>query len=541
MREFLISAARNAGGFLLALLLSANAWSAATLKGLVMLNREGGEPMAGVAISADGANQDITRNDGSFTLSFPNRNPGQEVRVIVTRPGWVAVNDIQLQRPLPEPTARPLEIILCKSEEREPWTLLFFRLKGAQTVEQQYQRQLAERQGRHAATAEERDRLARERDQALKQADELARQLAAKAPTDSSYREAVRLFLDGQLDAALQRLTEERLDWEVADARKKLDEAAQGWLLRGKLLTLRFDFAGAGRAYGKVVKVVPESYDAWFQYAEFHQGQNGYPEARQGYERALALAREARDTASVANTLNNMGILHSDENRMAEARKAYEEALAIYRKLAGKNPDGYLPDVAMTLNNLGNLHRAENRLAEARKAYEEALAIYRKLAGKNPDVYLPDVAMTLNNLGILHGAENRLAEARKAYAEALAIRRKLAEKNPDVYLPNVALTLNNLGVLHGAENRMAEARKAFEEALAIRRKLAEKNPDVYLPNVALTLNNLGVLHRDENHIAEARKAYEEALAIYRRFAATAPATYEPYLRKVETDLVKLPK
>jgi uncharacterized protein YciW len=111
------------------------------------------------------------------------------------------------------PDVRLLEIIICKAAEREQWARDFYRLKGSQAIEQQYKQQLAELEGRQAATAQERDRLMRERDQALRQAEELARQLASRRPeaASGSYREALRLFLDGELDAALQRLSEDRL------------------------------------------------------------------------------------------------------------------------------------------------------------------------------------------------------------------------------------------------------------------------------------------------------------------------------------------
>ena len=164
------------------------AYAAATLKGLVVLDRERGQPSAGVVVSADGANPSTTDSDGRFVLTFPNHHPGEDVRVIVRRPGWDVVNDLLLQQRLPHnPEARPLEIIICKAAERERWALEFYRLKGTQVVDLQYRQQLAELERRRAATAGERDRLKRERDQALRQADELARQLAAREAVTGAY------------------------------------------------------------------------------------------------------------------------------------------------------------------------------------------------------------------------------------------------------------------------------------------------------------------------------------------------------------------
>jgi tetratricopeptide (TPR) repeat protein len=292
----------------------------------------------------------------------------------------------------------------------------------------------------------------------------LARQLTTR-PADSGgedYQKAAALFLEGRMDEALEILSEERLKQQEKDAKKQLEDAKKrqddtlhSWLLRGQLLAVKFDFDGASRAYGEAVKFVLDSFDAWFAYSLFHQEQVRFREAREGYEKALCLARASGKDEDVAMTLNNLGNLHRNENRMAEARQAFEEALKIHRKLAQKNPDVYLPDVAMTLNNLGVLHLNENRMTEARQAYEESLKIRRKLAEKNPDVYLPKVAVTLNNLGNLHLAEKRMADARAAYEEALSlsIYRTFAEVAPATYEPHVRLVQGNLDTLSSDTER----------------------------------------------------------------------------------------
>jgi hypothetical protein len=198
----------------LALALSLPVWSAATLTGVVSLNRERGAPVAGVEVTAKGANPVTTGNDGQFVLVFPEGNPGQDVSVRVKRAGWEVVNDILLDYRLPgSANARPLEIIICPSTERELRVAEFYRLKGNQAVEQTYRVKLAELEGRQATAAQERDRLLREHDQALKQVEEWARQSATRNPEEvgGTYRDALRLFLDGEADAALQLLSDERL------------------------------------------------------------------------------------------------------------------------------------------------------------------------------------------------------------------------------------------------------------------------------------------------------------------------------------------
>ena len=572
-------------------MLALGAQAAVTLQGVVVRERESGSPMAGVLIRADGAAPARSDKDGHFQLHFPQREAGQEVSLKVQYPGWAVVNQVLLQRHiLPEVMAHAdaFKILLCRQGELDKWESLFYRYTIDKIVLQEFQKRVDELEQRPQLTEPERAQLSQEklqllqqRSQAQKQAEGLLQQLVARQSglENGSFLEAKRLFLQGKLDLALQRLNEERLDSESTEARQKAEQSAQAWLLRAKLLALRFDLVGAARAYGKAVEVASGSFDAWFQYGVFHQYQNHYVEAFRGYQRTLPLAREAGDLVHVASVLNNLGNLYRDENRTVQAREAYDEAVTIYRALAKGQPDVYLPYVATILNNIGILDSTENRKPEARRAYDEALAIDRSLALRKPEQYLGVVASTLNNLGILHSDESRRSEARQAYDEALTINRRMAMSKPDLYLPAVAVTLNNLGNLHSDESRNQAARLAYDEALAIYRNLAKNNPDVYLPDIATTLNNLGILYREKQDIGEAsaaydealrirrklaernpevylptvaeilnnvgslrsaqrrvleaRQAYDEALEIYRRFAAVAPATFMPVLQRVE--------
>src|ERR1039457_935165 len=75
---------------------------AATLKGVVLLDGVDGPGVAKVRISAvDGANRTETDHDGRFTLEFPQKRPGETVRLIVGKGTYEGVNDVQLEQSLP--------------------------------------------------------------------------------------------------------------------------------------------------------------------------------------------------------------------------------------------------------------------------------------------------------------------------------------------------------------------------------------------------------------------------------------------------------
>ncbi|MDP2834309.1 MAG: hypothetical protein Q8Q28_13640 [Pseudomonadota bacterium] len=288
---------------LILLALPLQALAAAHLHGVVRKNELGGEPLALVAVSSPDANPSSSDSQGRFRLGFPRLEPGEKVALDVKLKGWVVVNDLQLEdRILPrDARANPVTFLLARPEEKLRWALVYYRLKGRENVDAEYRKRLAELERNHQSTARERDQLARERDPALAQAEEHAKQLVALQPGDGDalYREATRLYLDNRLDEALRLLDEKKLQDSAAqagkleaNARKLRQETSRNWRLRGKLLAQRFQFAAAGSAYAAATQLTPEDFDAWFDYAKFHQELNRFEEARQGYEKALQLARK---------------------------------------------------------------------------------------------------------------------------------------------------------------------------------------------------------------------------------------------------------
>ena len=376
---------------------------ATILEGVIITNEVGGQPMANVQVGAIGASPAGSDSLGMFTLEFPKKHPGDTVRLVVKKEGYEIVNDVQVSElTLPSPVeARIVTILLCKEGSREEMARRYYRLKSIEAIEETYQRHLKELEEKRQATAEALTKLQQQREEAIGAAGKAAGELAKEKPGGGSelHRKVMRLFLDGKVDEALEALSNEKLQRMAKEARerkaeaeKAIEEAVQAWLLRARLLTMRFQFSEAEKAYREAIETSPESFEANFVFARFSQDLNRYGTAEPLYLKCLDLARGSGNQADVAMTLNNLGILNSEQNRKPEARKACEEALKIYRELAQNNPEVYLPYVASTINNLGVLNREQNRKEEARKAYEEALKTYRELAQNSPEVYLSYVA-----------------------------------------------------------------------------------------------------------------------------------------------------
>ncbi|WP_037992905.1 hypothetical protein, partial [Teredinibacter turnerae] len=187
-----------------------------TLTGQVIKNQLGGEPIARVQVfSPDASAPKVTDNFGGFTLTFPQLSPGDQTQILAKKTGWVVVNDLQINRfILPKHSQSPnVTILLAKSEERDKWAMLYYRVKGESVVEALYQAKLLALEKQHKNSAEAIRLLQRERDQAKKQVDQLAKELAQIKPqeADNDYQHAMQLFLDNQLEAALLVLDEKKL------------------------------------------------------------------------------------------------------------------------------------------------------------------------------------------------------------------------------------------------------------------------------------------------------------------------------------------
>jgi tetratricopeptide (TPR) repeat protein len=363
--------------------------------------------------------------------------------------------------------------------------------------------------------------------------EEMLREFDGKdlSTTSKMYQEAFNLFVSGQLQEAIDFLTEDKMAAEEAKAQAIIKQQAETRRLKADMLVLTFDFTGAEHNYEKAVALFP-SWGNHLTTANFYINQKNYQKVERHYQLSLNYAENDEQKAT---TLNNLGNYYRANQKMLQAEAVYNEALIIRRELADKNPDAFLLDVAMTLNNLGVFYSDNQKMLQAEAAYQEALSIQRQLAELNPDIFLSYVATTLNNIGKYYYDNQKMPEAEAAFKEALNIYRELVNKKTDAFLPDLASTLNNLGEYFRVNRKIQQAEAAYNEALDIQRQLASKNPDAYLLDLANTLNNLGNYY-DSQKMPEAEALFKEALNIYRQLAGQNPDAFISYVAATSNNL-----
>lgn len=537
------------------------------------------------------AKNDVTDDDGKFTLNIIGLQPNTQTQIAVTLSGayrdYVVVNEKEL-RDITLGRITPVGVYICKKgelEQRQAEMVGINMRKFEERIEADKKRLQKELDGlrskndylsaRYGEIKDSLDMISRNEANILERITEYAQNMILENldDRDGNYVRAYECFYRGELDSVSYYLQ----DWELElkhqkilqlqeEAKKEKEMAAlltesarakkeysenslsgliKEWLLLARTYNMKNDYEKTMLFYEKAIYADTLNIDNLYEFAKYLFSIREYAKAEGYYLQCLdkyrMLEKENPNTylADMVRVLNNLAILHRMINEHQQALAEYEEALAICNALAAENPKNYLDDLAQTLNNLAVLHWYFKEYPKALKKFEEALEIRRKLAEENPQTYLADVAQTLNNLANLHTDIEEYAKAFEEYEEALAIRRKLAKENPKLYLEKVALTLENLAILHQEAKEYSKALAEFNEALEINRKLAEDNPKAYLTIVGWTLNNLANLQVEMTEYQSALEKYAEALKIRKNLVAENPKAYLPSVAETLNDMAEL--
>lgn len=242
-------------------------------------------------------------------------------------------------------------------------------------------------------------------------------------------------------------------------------------------------------AEGRILDVLVES--------RWRGGKAFEPETREFARRAIEVKTKAAgpDHPELADSLNNLAILHFFSGEYLDARPLWERALVLRRAELGPED----PKVAHMMNNLGNLLTMTGEYDRARELYEGALTI-REGAFGSEHVAVGD---TLSNLALLLTNLGDYPAALRASERAVEVKRvALGSEHPK--FPS---SLSSLGSLLWRMGDFERARPVLEEAVA----LYEKSLGAQHPFVGQALNNLAELQRAEEDLEAARRSYERSL------------------------------
>ena len=155
---------------------------------------------------------------------------------------------------------------------------------------------------------------------------------------------------------------------------------------------------------------------AWNGLGIVRADRGDYAAAREAFERALELRREAGDELGVAASLSNLGALALFREDHEAAQRAYEEALAVYRG------NEYSPNLLALLENIGVVALVRGDAAASVAALEEA----RALAAEHGE--LRATSSTARWLARALIEQRDLDRSRELLAESLALAEQIGHR-----------------------------------------------------------------------------------------------------------------
>lgn len=219
------------------------------------------------------------------------------------------------------------------------------------------------------------------------------------------------------------------------------------------------DVSAAEMLYQKVLRLVPQHFDALRLLGGLYIQQNRADDAIGCLQQALAI------TPNHPELLNNIGVAYCSQGRLQDALNHYEQAVRL------------APDYGDAIDNISNIYYNAGKLDDAICWLTRSL----NLRADNPRAHM--------FLGHAYRLQNRNAEAATHYRQALA------------FWPDNTELLICLGNLLRAEGQSVEACSLYQRLAALK------------PDDATIHLNLGVIYRDLGDLQAALAEYDTALRL----------------------------
>jgi non-specific serine/threonine protein kinase len=196
--------------------------------------------------------------------------------------------------------------------------------------------------------------------------------------------------------------------------------------------------------------------DAWRLSGNIAFNQANFIEARQFYEKCLAIYREQDDLPNIALLLNNLGLTDLYLGDVAQAQSTSREGLALSERINDQR------SIAIARVSLGHIALNQNDLEQAHSDYSASCLAFSNLGD------LSFEAEVHFYIGITALRGENFEEAHLHFSKSLEQRRRLKSKQ------GVAEALHGLGHLAMVQGQFEQARTLMKESLTARVELGDK-------------------------------------------------------------------
>lgn len=186
-------------------------------------------------------------------------------------------------------------------------------------------------------------------------------------------------------------------------------------------------------------------------------------------KQALALRQLNNDIQGIADTYNNIGLLHASKNE-GLALDNYERALTFYQESVGKTHPSYLN----TLNNQAIIYRSTKETEKALTIFETVLKKWKDLYGQNH----ANIAFTYSNIGLVY-LDFNLPDTALAYQKKAL---NIYKNSYGIQHPEIANTHNQMANIYRSQKQYDEAIVETEKSIAANCKAFKPTDKSRLPN-----------------------------------------------------------
>lgn len=229
--------------------------------------------------------------------------------------------------------------------------------------------------------------------------------------------------------------------------------------------------------------------------------QGDHPRAYEFYNRALAIAKENKDSLNQARAMRKLAVWYIDNRDYDKALELLTKSSEINRQRQYSYEHRY--NLACDYFDIGLVFANKNDYATAREFYTKSLVIFEKLKLKNElsDCYF--------NRGEVYLFEKEYHKALDNYLHGLRIDELQGNKS------NIASDYNMIGELYVAMDNPVEAEKYFNLAVSLSRQINAR------PELAAAFHNLGLLYKQKGRKNKAKEYFRQAQEVYKSIDATS--------------------
>jgi CHAT domain-containing protein/predicted negative regulator of RcsB-dependent stress response len=214
----------------------------------------------------------------------------------------------------------------------------------------------------------------------------------------------------------------------------------------------------------------------------------------QSYKRAFEIWQASSNQQKQALTLTAMAGVYFVQGEKQKALNLHNQALKLFQAIGNRNGE------AAALNGIGYFYDDLGEKEQALRHYQQALLLFQSI--DNPHY----AAVTLGYIGRVYFALGRKDEALEFYTQKLATSRSVKDRRMEAY------ALRDIGNVVATNNEVAKALSYYKQALALSEQVLDRRGSAYL------LNSIGGLQEQLSHRSEALSYYEQALTLMQAVA-----------------------